>query len=199
MAYFGWGVWSLVSQQLANSALGCIFMWWAVPWRPDFRVSGRHLRDLYGYSLSVTGNDILWFFFQKSGFGRVMLGFMHPLMLAQGRPGLYLIMGLVLAGLTLVGRAVAVRWSPVTIGLSMVLTMFYFCVLTLLEFKRELRTRIGPLLKCFVFPLQSSVLARCRGFGAKLDQQDSRSRGHTRVVRRSGNRYLHFDGTLRET
>jgi hypothetical protein len=42
-------------------------------------------------------------------------------------------------------------------------------------------------------------LARCRGFGAKLDQQDSRSRGHTRVVCRSGNRHLHFDGTLRET
>ena len=41
--------------------------------------------------------------------------------------------------------------------------------------------------------------ARCRGFGAKLDQQDSRSRGYTRVVCRSGNRHLHFDGTLRET
>jgi hypothetical protein len=39
----------------------------------------------------------------------------------------------------------------------MVLTMFCFAVLTLLIFKRELRTRIGPLLKCFVFPFLSSL------------------------------------------
>ena len=54
---------------------------WAVPWRPNLRVSGRHLRDLYGYSLSITGNDILWFFTQRSdqtlvgyGFGSLGLG-----------------------------------------------------------------------------------------------------------------------------
>lgn len=261
MAYLGMGVWSLVGQQLANAALGCVFMWWAVPWRPDFRVSKRHLRDLYGYSLSVTGNDILWFFCQKSdqtfvgyGFGslglgpyslasrvvtllhdaiigpiqsvafpafstlqsdargleralhkfcemsafvclpayagiivvapelvpclfgakwaaavpilrvlavygclRVVLGFMHPLMLAQGRPGLYLFMGVVLAGMTVAGCAVAVRWSTVAIGVSMVVIMFFFLVLTLVVFKRELRTRIGPLLKCFTFPLLCSA------------------------------------------
>ena len=273
MAYLGWGVWSLVGQQLVNSALGCICLWWAVPWRPSFRVSGRHLRDLYAYSLSVTGNDILWFFSQKSdqtlvgyGFGsaglgpyslasrvvtlfhdgiigpiqsvafpafsklqsdppgleralhkfcelsafvslpafagiiivapelvhclfgpkwmaavpilqvlavygclRVFLGFMHPFMLAQARPGLYLLMGLILAGMTFAGCVVAVQWSPVTISVSMVLTMFCFSALTLLVFKRELRTRIGPLLKCFVFPLLSSlfmiaVVALVRGY-----------------------------------
>jgi O-antigen/teichoic acid export membrane protein len=261
MAYLGWGVWSLVGQQLANSFLGCVFMWWAVPWRPKFCVSKRHLSDLYGYSLSVTGNDILWFFCQKSdqsfvgyGFGslglgpyslasrvvtllhdavigpvqsvafpafsklqsdargleralhkfcemsaficlpayagiivvapelvhclfgskwtaaipilqvlavygclRVLLGFMHPLMLAQGRPGLYLFMGIVLAGLTLVGCAVAVRWSTVAIGVSMAATMFCFWLLTLAVFKRELKTRIGPLLKSFGFPLVCSA------------------------------------------
>lgn len=261
MAFLGWGVWSLVGQQLANAVLGCVFMWWAVPWRPDFRLSKRHLRDLYGYSLSVTGNDILWFFCQKSdqtfvgyGFGslglgpyslasrvvtlihdgvigpiqsvafpafsklqsdargleralhkfcemsafvclpayagilvvapelvhclfgpkwtaaipilrvlaiygclRVFLGFMHPLMLAQGRPGLYLFMGTVLAGITVAGCAVAVRWSTVAIGLSMAVTMFCFVVLTLAVLKRELRTRIGPLVKCFAFPLLCSA------------------------------------------
>jgi O-antigen/teichoic acid export membrane protein len=81
MAFRGWGVWSLVGQQIVNAVLGCIFLWWAVPWRPSFRISPRHLRDLYGFSLSITGNDILWFFTQKSdqtlvghGFGPSGLG-----------------------------------------------------------------------------------------------------------------------------
>jgi PST family polysaccharide transporter len=81
MAFRGWGVWSLVAQQIVNAVLGCIFLWWAVPWWPSFRLSPRHLRDLYGFSLSITGNDILWFFTQKSdqtlvgyGFGSTGLG-----------------------------------------------------------------------------------------------------------------------------
>jgi O-antigen/teichoic acid export membrane protein len=81
MAYCGWGVWSLVGQQLVNAILGCLCLWWAVPWRPRFHVSPKHLRDLYTFSLSITGNDILWFFSQKSdqtvvgyGFGSLALG-----------------------------------------------------------------------------------------------------------------------------
>ncbi|MGD0123935.1 MAG: lipopolysaccharide biosynthesis protein [Terriglobia bacterium] len=81
MAFLGWGAWSLVGQQLVNAFLGCICLWWAVPWRPRFQVSRRHLRDLYVFSLSLTGNDILWFFSQRSdqtlvgyGFGPVGLG-----------------------------------------------------------------------------------------------------------------------------
>jgi PST family polysaccharide transporter len=81
MAFAGCGVWSLVGQQLVNAILGCFCLWWAVSWRPGFQVSRRHLQDLYGFSLSVAGNDILWFFSQKSDqtlvgyrFGSVGLG-----------------------------------------------------------------------------------------------------------------------------
>jgi O-antigen/teichoic acid export membrane protein len=81
MAFAGWGVWSLVGQQLVNAILGCFCLWWAVSWRPSFLVSRRHLQDLYGFSLSVAGNDVLWFFSQKSDqtlvgyrFGSVGLG-----------------------------------------------------------------------------------------------------------------------------
>jgi PST family polysaccharide transporter len=81
MAFHGWGVWSLVGQQLVNAFLGCICLWWAVPWRPRLQISRRHVRDLYAFSLSLTGNDILWFFSQRSdqtlvghGFGPVGLG-----------------------------------------------------------------------------------------------------------------------------
>jgi O-antigen/teichoic acid export membrane protein len=81
MAFAGFGVWSLVGQQLVNAILGCFCLWWSVSWRPGFLVSRRHLQDLYGFSLSIAGNDILWFFSQKSDqtlvgyrFGSVGLG-----------------------------------------------------------------------------------------------------------------------------
>jgi O-antigen/teichoic acid export membrane protein len=66
LAFLGFGVWSLVGQQLINAVLGCAFLWFAVPWRPRLTVSKRHLRDLYGFSLSITGNDLLWFFSKRS-------------------------------------------------------------------------------------------------------------------------------------
>lgn len=260
MAYFGWGVWSLVGQQLVNATLGCVCLWWAVPWRPSFRVSRRHLRDLYGFSFSITANDVMWFFCQKSdqtfvgyGFGpaglgpyslasrlvtlihdsiigpvqsvalpafsklqsepsrfeqavhkfcelsafislpvfaglivvapelvpvlfgarwspavpilqvlgaygalRVFLGFYHPLMLAKGRPGLYLVTNIILAGMTFVGCVFAVRWSPQVIGASLVTTMLAFSTLTLLIIKKNMEIKIGPLLKSFEFPFLSS-------------------------------------------
>jgi O-antigen/teichoic acid export membrane protein len=256
MAFFGWGVWSLVGQQLANAILGSLFMWWSVSWRPGIRISRRHLHDLYKFSLSLTGTDLLWFFSQKSdqtmvgyGFGslglgpyslasrlptllhdgiigplqsvafptlsklqseplrferallkfceistlicfpvfagimaiapslvpwlfgakwlaavplleilaaygavRSALGFMHPLMLSKGRPGLYLLMNVILAFLTLTGCLVAVRWNPRAIALSMVLTMFLFAAVFLVIARRSLELRIRPLLKTLIFP-----------------------------------------------
>lgn len=276
MAYRGWGVWSLVGQQLVNSTLSCVCLWWAVPWRPSFHVSKRHLRDLYGFSLSITGNDILWFFAQKSdqtlvgyGFGpiglgpyslasrlvtlvndgiigpvqsvavpafsrlqsepsrleealhkfcelsafvalpmfagmiavapelvpvlfgakwilavpilqilavygalRVVFGFLHPLMIAKGRPGLYLLLFVIQSVLTLAGCLVAVRWSPAAIALSLVVTLTVFDVLTLIILMKILEVRIPALLKTFAFPALSSlfmlvVVGVMRSFVAK--------------------------------
>jgi O-antigen/teichoic acid export membrane protein len=256
MAYYGWGVWSLVGQQLVNSALACVCLWSAVPWRPSFRVSRRHLRDLYGFSLNIAGNDLLWFFSQKSdqtlvgyGFGplglgpyslasrlvtllhdaiigpvqsvalptfsklqsdpsrleralhkfcemssflalpmfaglivvapelvpllfgakwttavpilqvlavyaalRAIFGFVHPLMIAKGRPGLYLSMFVIQSCLTLVGCLVAVRWDPKAIALSMVVTMAIFAVFTFVVPMKIIKINVPALLKTFAFP-----------------------------------------------
>jgi O-antigen/teichoic acid export membrane protein len=261
MAYRGWGVWSLVGQQMVNGILGCVCLWWAVPWRPKFTISKRHLHDLYGFSLSITGNDILWFFSQKSdqtlvgyGFGpaglgpyslgsrlvtlihdsiigpvqsvalpafsklqsepsrfedalhkfcemsafiafpmfaglivvapeavpllfgaqwlaavpilqilavygalRALFGFLHPLMLAKGRPGLYLFLFMVQSALTLVGCVLAVRWSTTAIAASLVVTMVVFGVITFLVLMKLLKVRIAALLKTFLFPGLSSL------------------------------------------
>jgi len=262
MAFRGWGAWSLVGQQLVGAALGAICLWFAVPWRPRFRISRRHLRDLYGFSLSLTGNDILWFFSQKSdqtvvgyGFGsiglgpyslaskvtslvydavvspfqtvafpafsklqseplriesalnkfcemssflclpvfmglaavapevvpllfgsrwaaaipllqllcfygaaRVMLAFMHPFMLAKGRAGLYLLMGVILSALTLAGCLVALRWGPESIAFSMTASMLVFFAIFLGVARKALEVRPLPLLKSFAFPVLCSSL-----------------------------------------
>jgi O-antigen/teichoic acid export membrane protein len=276
MAYLGFGVWSIVGQQIVNSIVGCICLWWAVPWRPGLRFSKRHLHDLYGYSLSIVGNDVLWFFSQKSdqtlvgyGFGslglgpyslasrvvtlihdgiigpaqsvafpafsklqsdaaklehalrrfcemsslvslpvfaglivvapelvpvlfgpkwisavrilqvlavygslRVFLGFVHPLMLGKGRPGLYLLLNIILASITVAGCVVASHWSPEAIGISVVVTMLSFAALTTSVITRLAWIKIGPFLKSFALPLFSSlfmmaVVAVLRTFARK--------------------------------
>jgi O-antigen/teichoic acid export membrane protein len=262
MAFQGWGVWSLVGQQLVGAVLGCLCLWRAVSWRPRLRISTAHLRDLYTFSLSITGNDILWFFSQKSdqtlvgyGFGpvalgpyslasristllhdgivgpfqsvafpafsklqsdpvrlaralykfcevssfvslpvfaglaviapelvpwlfgarwtpavpilqglalygavRVVLSFVHPLMLAKGRAGLYLLMSIVQSVLTFAGCLLAVRWGPVAVALSMAASMFLFGAIVLAVGARLLEVRARPLLRSFVHPVLCSLL-----------------------------------------
>ena len=262
MAFFGCGAWSLVGQQLVGAVLGSICLWFAVPWRPRFQISKRHLRDLYGFSLSITGNDIMWFFSQKSdqtmvgyGFGpmslgpyslasrvttllydgivgpfqsvalpafsklqadsseleralhkyceiscffclpvftgvaviapdlvlclfgkrwaaavpllqvlafygamRVVLSFIHPLMLAKGRAQLYFLMNVILSILTFAGCLIALRWDPETIALSMIVSMLLFSTMFLEVARRFLQVRTLPLLRAFAFPVGSSLL-----------------------------------------
>lgn len=59
MAFLGFGVWSLVVQNLANGVAGVIVLWQASDWRPRFAFSKRHYQDLFGFGLSIMGNDIL--------------------------------------------------------------------------------------------------------------------------------------------
>jgi PST family polysaccharide transporter len=81
MALTGWGIWSLVAQQLSGAFLNCAMLWLLVPWRPAFRFSARHMRDLSGFSIGIAANDLLWFVSQRSdqavvghSFGSLSLG-----------------------------------------------------------------------------------------------------------------------------
>jgi PST family polysaccharide transporter len=261
MAYRGWGVWSLVAQQIVGAAFGCICLWLAVSWRPKLLFSRSHLHDLYGFSLGVAGNDVLWFFSQKSdqtlvgyGFGaaglgpyslaskvvtlayeavvgpfqavafpafsklqsdpggfekalqkfckmssflclpvftgiaviapelvpvlfgprwvaavpllqvlsiygavRVILTFMHPLMLAKGRAGLYLVMNIILSALTFACCLCAMRWGPEAIAFSMVISLSSFLAIFLVVAQKSLQVRALPLLKSFILPAVCSL------------------------------------------
>lgn len=66
MAFQGFGVWSLVGQQLTNGLVGVITLWKASEWRPGWRISSKHFKELFSFSSSVMGIFILRFFNRRS-------------------------------------------------------------------------------------------------------------------------------------
>jgi O-antigen/teichoic acid export membrane protein len=61
MAFMGFGAWALVGQQLAQAGLSVAALWRVSPWRPGRGISGRHFRELFGFSRNVVGSDVLTF------------------------------------------------------------------------------------------------------------------------------------------
>lgn len=56
MAYAGFGVWSVVAQQLSNTAIDTLILWITVDWRPKRMFSWQRLKSLlsYGWKLLVS-------------------------------------------------------------------------------------------------------------------------------------------------
>jgi Membrane protein involved in the export of O-antigen and teichoic acid len=59
MAFMGFGVWSLVGQQLTNGLVQILVLWWASDWRPGLNVSLRHFRELFSFGINVVVMNIL--------------------------------------------------------------------------------------------------------------------------------------------
>jgi PST family polysaccharide transporter len=59
MAVAGYGVWSLVGQQLAWELSAIVVMWRATGWRPGFRVSKVRLKELWSIGAPITGTRLL--------------------------------------------------------------------------------------------------------------------------------------------
>ncbi len=82
MAFWGYGVWSLVGQQLTYEIIGVIVLWTASTWRPKFQFSWQALSQLYRFSLNLLGYKLLEFFNQRTDnlligyfLGEVALGY----------------------------------------------------------------------------------------------------------------------------
>lgn len=58
-AFSGWGVYSLVVQQLVGASLDLVVVWGAAAWRPLLVFSKRHFRDLIGYSSYLLGSGLM--------------------------------------------------------------------------------------------------------------------------------------------
>lgn len=59
MAYFGFGVWALVLQQLFNAAVDTIILWMTVKWRPKWMFSFQRLKGLFSYGWKLLVSVLL--------------------------------------------------------------------------------------------------------------------------------------------
>lgn len=82
MAILGFGVWSLVGQQLTFEVVGVLMFWSLSHWRPGLQFSWNALQELSGFGISIFGSKLLTFFNQNTdnlliGFflGEVALGY----------------------------------------------------------------------------------------------------------------------------
>lgn len=59
MAYMGYGVWSIVAQQLSNTAIDTSILWITVKWRPKKLFSWARLKGLLSYGWKLLASSLL--------------------------------------------------------------------------------------------------------------------------------------------
>lgn len=59
LAYLGFGIWALVGQQLMNSCLMCIIMWFTVKWRPQLAFSFVRFKGLFSFGWKLLCSALL--------------------------------------------------------------------------------------------------------------------------------------------
>jgi polysaccharide transporter, PST family len=65
-ALLGYGVWSLVAQNIAGQITGTIVLWRVTDWRPGFRFSYTHFRELFDFGRHVVGFRLLIYFNRRA-------------------------------------------------------------------------------------------------------------------------------------
>lgn len=58
-AYLGFGIWALVAQQLTNSLLMCLIMWFTVKWRPELSFSFARWKGLFSFGWKLLCSALL--------------------------------------------------------------------------------------------------------------------------------------------
>lgn len=61
LAFYGFGIWSLVARYLVSSFVSVFLLWGISNWYPRFIFSRRHFRDLFSFGIQVIMNDLLVF------------------------------------------------------------------------------------------------------------------------------------------
>ena len=81
-AFYGYGVWSLVAQQLTFEIVGVITFWSISDWKPKLQFSVTHFKELSSFGISILGSKILTYFNQNTDnlligyfLGEVALGY----------------------------------------------------------------------------------------------------------------------------
>lgn len=66
MALMGWGVWSLVTKILVFGIIKTVLVWWVSDWRPTFKVSFAHFKDIFSFGINILGWRIFNFSTRRS-------------------------------------------------------------------------------------------------------------------------------------
>jgi len=61
LAFYGFGVWSLVGRYLATSFISVLLLWGISHWYPRFIFSKKHFKELFYFGKKVTMNELLVF------------------------------------------------------------------------------------------------------------------------------------------
>lgn len=59
MAYYGFGVWALVAQQIFNATVDTIILWVTVKWRPRWMFSFQRLKGLFSYGWKLLVSSLV--------------------------------------------------------------------------------------------------------------------------------------------
>ncbi len=62
----GYGVWSLVIQQLSNKIIQTVVIWMHTKWTPKFIFSVRHFKEMFSFGMNVVALRLLSFFSRRS-------------------------------------------------------------------------------------------------------------------------------------
>jgi O-antigen/teichoic acid export membrane protein len=82
LAFNGFGIWSLVFGSLCGSLITVIILWKINTWRPLFKFSYAHFKELFSYGSHVTGSMVLYYVGGRMDslvigkfFGPILLGY----------------------------------------------------------------------------------------------------------------------------
>lgn len=64
-ALAGWGVWSLVAQQVTNGIVSVVVLWWRCPWHPRLVFSLPALREMLPFGAAVIGSAVAGFLVRR--------------------------------------------------------------------------------------------------------------------------------------
>lgn len=142
-ALYGAGVWSLVYQVVANSALTTLFAWRVGDWRPRLLFAWGEIRGITSYSLNLAGYNTFYYFAQnldKFLIGRV---------LGTEALGLY----------DLAFKLMAFPMQAISAVFTRVMTPFYAQAQDDLPRFRQAFLRVAAVIAFITFPLMFGLLA----------------------------------------
>lgn len=59
LAYQGWGVWALMTQNVTSALINLVLVWWKSPWKPALIFSLKSFREMFGFGSKLTAAGLL--------------------------------------------------------------------------------------------------------------------------------------------